>query len=127
MLPMPIFVAAVFSIDLLRNLVQEFECYLVLFLQMNIFTTMIILCPDTRSVFWVCFLPSMLVSTFMDAYPSKWRPVFSRMFFLGIGFVYLLWLGILCFGWGLPVEDAPWTFFNFEGRIASSTVTPIVT
>lgn len=127
MLPLPCLSLLVLSTDLVQAVLGEFQCYLITGLEVTLFLTAVRLLGDRRIVFWVSCLPSMFVATLMDAYPSKYRPVFCRMFFLGVGIVLASWNLMLCKGWCEPVHDSVWHVGQLQGRLASNGLSVSVT
>lgn len=104
-----------------------FECHLVTCMQLSLAVSAARLLRDRRIIFWACCLPSMFVASFVDAYPSKFRSAFTKLFFTGMALILLFWQGILVFGWATPIHDSKWQFFHIEGHISSSTAATLVT
>jgi hypothetical protein len=127
MLPLPLFSALVLSVDLVVQVLLEFETYLMAVLQLYVCYKSVRILGDSRAQFWPCFLPSMLVSSFIDAYPGKYRRAFSLLFFGGMTFVLLSWAAMLTFALCGPINDVTWAFFNIKTNDVTASMTSLGT
>jgi len=117
MLPLPIFVSQVLCVDLVKQVLFEFETYFVLYFQRLLLHYAWMLLKEKpedwnkRWFFWLCFGPSMVIASFVDAYPSAYRKMFSTMFFTGLALVYGYWTFVLMFDYCDNLnDDAIWEF-----------------
>jgi len=128
MLPLPVVTFFALSIDLMKEVLWQFEFYLICGLQVHLlYSVSVVVGWDTRAVFWASCCPSMMVAAFIDAFPSKYRPLFSKMFFSGLGLILACWACMLTFGWSKPIKPSTWSFYELEGNTMSSSVGSIVT
>merc|ERR1712194_764955 len=105
MLPLPMCAATMLSADLAKEVSREFETYFNLYLVVSITVQAVRMLQDQRAVFWLCFLPSMIVASYVDAYPSKYRSAFAKQFFVGFIIVLVAWIAGLYSGWVNPIRD----------------------
>mmetsp|Transcript_114269 Transcript_114269/g.227380 ORF Transcript_114269/g.227380 Transcript_114269/m.227380 type:complete len:650 (-) Transcript_114269:108-2057(-) len=128
MLPLPIVTFLALSIDLMKEVLLQFEFYLIFGLQVHLlYSVGVIIGWDARLVFWLCYCPSMMVAAFMDAFPSKFRPLFSKMFFSGLGLILASWAIMLTFGFAHPIRKSTWSFLELEGNTMSSSLSSVGT
>jgi len=120
MLPLPIFALSVLSLDLVWEVLQCFECYIITGMQVLLLGNAIVLIQDRRAVFWAFFFPTMISASLVDAYPAKFRSIFAKLFFTSLGIVYLVWLAFLFFGLMDPVFDKEWEIEELSGKAVSS-------
>mmetsp|Transcript_2917 Transcript_2917/g.5682 ORF Transcript_2917/g.5682 Transcript_2917/m.5682 type:complete len:410 (-) Transcript_2917:21-1250(-) len=118
MLPLPGFTSLVLSVDLLKEVIEQFEFYLVSILQVALAVGAVIMLQDRRAVFWFCYSPTMIIATFIDAYPPRYRSRFSRMFFSAMIGMLIFWTCTLTFGL-IRIRDIHWQLAYLEGRCAS--------
>lgn len=118
MLPLPGFSSLVLSVDLLKDVFEQFEFYLISLLQVALATAAVLMLPDQRAVFWFCYSPTMVIATFIDAYPQRYRCRFSRMFFSAMIAILIFWTLSLTFRL-IQYTDREFKFANLEGRLAT--------
>jgi len=119
MLPLSSCAVTMLCIDILLAVLLEFETYLVIALQLALAAAATLLLRDVRVVFWVCHLPNMTLSPFLDAYPSRYRAKFLRRFIFGSAMVIICWNLMLLCGWCKPLHDDMWRVGNLQGFPAS--------
>jgi len=91
MLPLPVVGFAVMSQQLVSLALKELELRVILTFYVLMTVAVWSVLQDRRFTFWACFLPSQVVSLFLDAYPAKYRHEFGRLFFVGKLLVMLGW------------------------------------
>jgi len=94
MLPLPVVTLLLLSLDLLYEVVQSLDLYIILILQIALFIDGIVNVggmKDPRSVFWCCYLPTMVASGLVDAYPAKYRSFFAKLFFSAAVCILVIW------------------------------------
>jgi len=124
MLPLPVCTVLVLCRDLLREVFHTFEWYLIVGMQLyNVFCAMLLL-RDTRALFWIFYLPSVLVSTLVDAYPSHYRTCFERVFFIVNGAVLVAWVVVLSFGF-IEIHSSMWSLAKVSGTLLQGCVTNV--
>jgi len=100
MLPLPIVTVALLSTDLLAEVVYGLDLYIIYILQFALFVDGIFYCnADHRIVFWVCYLPTMVASGLVDAYPAKYRAFFAKLFFSASLVILIIWNCLMYFKW----------------------------
>lgn len=100
MLPLPILTILLLSVDLLHELMQSMDVWIISILQVALFVDGIYYCrADIRRVFWYCYLPTMISSVLVDAYPAKYRPVFTKLFFVSALVILVVWNCFMIFKW----------------------------
>lgn len=100
MLPLPFVVLALSCTDLLVEVFSNLDVYIIYILQFALFVDGIYYCgADKRTVFWVCYLPTMLASGIIDCYPAKYRAFFAKFFFSNMIAILLVWNYLLAFRW----------------------------
>lgn len=127
MLPWPCLGFWLLSVDLVKAVAMEFETYLVTALQIYVVVSAKRMMSDERIVFWICCIPSMIVASLADAYPSRFRRKFSISFFTGMLLIYFSWSLMITFGVCEPLHHSRWVFFELEGQLASGTVSSLLT
>jgi len=126
MLPLPAFTVMVLSIDLVLEVLTQFEYYLITSLQVFLAAAAAGMLRDKRIVFWVCLMPSMLIATLIDAYPHRYRRIFSVMFFSAMQGMLLFWAAALTFRL-VPLTDSWFELAYLEGKVASTCCSMMVT
>lgn len=126
MLPLPGFTVMVLSMDLVLEVLTQFEYYLITSLQVFLATASAGMLHDRRIVFWACLMPSMLIATLIDAYPHRYRRIFSVMFFSAMQGMLLFWGAALTFRL-VPLTDSWFDIAYLEGKVASMCCSSMVT
>lgn len=104
MLPLPLTTLLLMSTDLLKCTLYGLDLYIIYILQFALFVDGVYFCKsDQRVVFWVCYLPTLLASGVIDAYPAKYRASFAKQYFgamlaILIGWNYLMVFKFNAFG-----------------------------
>jgi len=81
MLPLPFAAFMLLNADLYKEILSAMDVHVIYILQVALVVDGIYYCgADHRIVFWICYLPSMVTSGLIDAYPAKYRPLFSKAF-----------------------------------------------
>lgn len=110
-LPLPIVAFLLLSIDLVMEVLHEVEFYVILLLQFVLVVhTVMALIPVTLEKRWwhnkllpvICYMPSMLVMGFCDAYPARYRAIFQILYSTGAIAVLVLWNSMI------TVEHGTW-------------------
>jgi len=89
MLPLPILVFSILSIDLVHRVMLEFEYKILSVFQIIMLIAAVNILWDRRIIFWICYGPSLQVSLLMDAYPAKYRALFVKLWFCGTVLILL--------------------------------------
>lgn len=112
-LPLPLIAFFLLSTDLVRIILHEMEFYIIMTLQVVLITHAFMHFThlghadglhevhahwDNKCIAIICFIPSMIVSGFLDAYPAKWRAVFEILFYSGSICVFVAWNSMIMFG-----------------------------
>eukprot|EP00747_Dinoflagellata_sp_TGD_P171680 gnl/TRDRNA2_/TRDRNA2_206317_c0_seq1.p1 gnl/TRDRNA2_/TRDRNA2_206317_c0~~gnl/TRDRNA2_/TRDRNA2_206317_c0_seq1.p1 ORF type:complete len:324 (-),score=34.35 gnl/TRDRNA2_/TRDRNA2_206317_c0_seq1:98-1069(-) len=104
MLPLPVVSVCVMNQQLVQKVWAEFEYKVLSIFHVLLITSMCFLLGDSRCCFCLCFGPSLACSTLVDAYPAKFRSMFSRRFFAAKAVVFICWKSILILG--LPTQSS---------------------
>jgi hypothetical protein len=100
MVPLPVVMTLLLSVDLLREVLSSMDLYVLFILQFAFFVDGIYYCKaDIRRLFWYCYLPSMVASGLVDAYPAKYRAFFAKLFFSAAVCILIAWNCLLIFRW----------------------------
>lgn len=95
MLPLPILTILLLNTDLVYEILCGLDVYVVYILQLAQVIDGIYYCKfDIRWVFWCCYIPTIIASGLLDAYPAKWRSMFEKLWF-GAAIAILVWWNIL--------------------------------
>lgn len=99
MLPLPVVSIFLLSVDLLKELMC-IDLLILFTLQFAMFLDGMVYCRgDIRRVFWLCYLPSMIASGVIDAYPCKYRAFFGKLFYTAAVIIVIIWNCLLIFKW----------------------------
>lgn len=126
MLPLPTFTVLVLSVDLVNEVLEQFEFYLITILQLSLSCVAVVMLQDRRGVFWCCLLPSSFIACFVDAYPPRFRRVFSIYFFSAFQLILIFWGLLLAFSW-IHIRDDNLHFKFLKGRLAPASCSIVVT
>jgi len=107
MLPLPIVATALLSVDLAVSCLACMDLWIIWLLQGALLLDGVYYCrADLRIVFWICYLPTMIVSGLMDAYPAKYRAFFCKLFFSASLAILVFWNYLLVYRYSvIPVPD----------------------
>jgi hypothetical protein len=130
MLPLPLVSSLAFSVDLLRELLMEFECYLVGLINVILLVSAIQILEDTRVVFWICSAPMIAICSMGDAYPPRFRHYFSLHFSLGYSAVMIVW-DVLLIVQDFSLHDVQWQladhlYFDLISNTITMSLTPLM-
>lgn len=127
MLPLPIVTVILLSVDLVEEICGSIDVYIIWILQFALFVDGIYYCHvDLRVVFWCCYLPTMIVSGLVDAYPAKFRPLFGKLFFSAMLVILLVWNCFLVFKWEVFGDPTKLTNVSFALHHVSDMLTLLV-
>eukprot|EP00928_Gymnodinium_smaydae_P040197 TRINITY_DN27300_c0_g1_i1.p1 TRINITY_DN27300_c0_g1~~TRINITY_DN27300_c0_g1_i1.p1 ORF type:complete len:418 (-),score=52.68 TRINITY_DN27300_c0_g1_i1:75-1328(-) len=127
MLPLPCVASMSLSMALVTELLWQFEVYFLVGMSGTLLFCNGRLLQDKRMVFWICTFPSMIFSTLIDAYPSKYRSKFTLLFSGGLMAIYLLWVALLMFDEHVAIHSTAWVFFRLKGDTAQSSIQCCIT
>jgi hypothetical protein len=127
LLPLPCLSLLVLQVNLLKTLLTSFDCYLIACLQVSVFVYALKLLQDIRIFFWMCYLPSMLVALFMDAYPQKYRRAFELLFSVANCFVWIAWGVMVVLGWCAPLHDDAIIVGKLSGQLTTASIPTVLT
>jgi len=100
MLPLPVVTLLLLSVDLLKEFLTSVDLLVIFLLQIALFLDGMFYCRgDIRRVFWWCYLPSMIASGLIDAYPAKYRAFFAKLFYTAALLILVIWNCLLIFRW----------------------------
>lgn len=100
----------------------ELEFYVVMILQSVLLAAAVLLLRDDRCVFWWCFAPTMCIAGLVDAYPARFRALFSQCFFAGVTTVFVMWNLMLVFNW-CNWENRLYHVGHITGSVAACSFT----
>lgn len=126
MLPLPLLNALVLSVDLVREVSNEFEAKVLWFLQGLMFSCGFFSLDDERKVFWMSLAPAMYFSLLVDAYPAKFRGFFTKMFFVSKALALVSWDVLVLTGWG-HFTNTGWTLGRLHGATVATSFTTSIT
>lgn len=115
MLPLPVVTVLLLSTDLLAEILISMDLYIIYILQFALFVDGIFYCQaDLRRIFWYCFCPTMIASGLVDAYSSKYRPLFAKLFFSASICILVSFNCLMIFKWQV---------FGTAGKLANVSFT----
>lgn len=127
MLPLPVITMFLLSVDLLSEIVVSLDLYVIYILQFALFVDGMMYCrADLRRVFWYCYLPTMVVSGLVDAYPAFKRAFFAKLFFGAALAILIIWNCFMAFKWEVFGHVFKMSNLSFMLHHISDTLTLLV-
>lgn len=126
MVPIPTLAVLMLSTELVKDCIAEFELYVVSVLQFVWLSCVFTMMADWRNVFFVSYVPTLVVAGFVDAYPAKFRSRFTKLFFLGKSCVLVFWDSLLVFDL-VRVYDRRWHVGHLAGTTSAVSFTTSIT
>lgn len=105
MLPLPVLTFFVLSKDLVMELLGGWDFYTISLWQLVMVSHAAIEIQDKRCFFWVFSLPTFLVAPLTDAYPGKYRPLFVKLYFIGLTMIFVTWIAFTIWQGALSLEQ----------------------